>query len=137
MKSHPWFSHSNPLLSRLRVAAAATLLIAAAAMASVALKSSTPPLLRKSKRPHQTMSPALRLGSQETPANVKAGAAGPQYGLFRCQVGFIVCQCSDPYQMRHAYGVDSLIAAGFDGTGHTIVIVDAFQNPNLVTQVIT
>jgi subtilase family serine protease len=37
--------------------------------------------------------------------------------------------------MRHAYGVDSLIAAGFDGTGHTIVIVDAFQNPNLVNQV--
>jgi subtilase family serine protease len=137
MKSHPWFSHSNPLLSRLRVAAAATLLIAAAAMASVALKSSSPPLLRKSERPHQTMSPALRLGSKETPANVKAGAAGPQYGLFACQVGLSLGQCYDPYQMRHAYQIDSLINGGYDGTGHTIVIVDAFQNPNLVTQVIT
>jgi len=37
--------------------------------------------------------------------------------------------------MRHAYQVDSLISAGYDGTGHTIVIVDAFQNPNLVSQV--
>jgi subtilase family serine protease len=37
--------------------------------------------------------------------------------------------------MRHAYGVDSLIAAGFDGTGHTIVIVDAFQSPGLANQV--
>ena len=39
------------------------------------------------------------------------------------------------YQMRHAYQIDSLISAGYDGTGHTIVIVDAFQNPNLVSQV--
>jgi subtilase family serine protease len=39
--------------------------------------------------------------------------------------------------MRHAYQVDSLISAGFDGSGHTIVIVDAFQNPNLVSQVAT
>lgn len=27
-----------------------------------------------------------------------------------------------------------MIAAGYDGTGHTVVIVDAFQNPALVTQ---
>jgi len=39
--------------------------------------------------------------------------------------------------MRHAYQIDSLINAGYDGTGHTIVIVDAFQNPNLVSQVAT
>jgi subtilase family serine protease len=37
--------------------------------------------------------------------------------------------------MRHAYQIDSLINAGYNGTGHTIVIVDAFQNPNLVSQV--
>src|SRR4029077_4197730 len=36
---------------------------------------------------------------------------------------------------RHAYQIDSLISAGFDGTGHTVVIVDGFQNPNLVSQV--
>jgi subtilase family serine protease len=89
-------------------------------------------------RANHTMSPVLRLGSQETLANVQAGVAAPQYGLFTCQVGLASIpgrQCYDPYQMRHAYQTDSLIAAGYDGTGHTIVIVDAYQNPNLVSQV--
>src|SRR6266536_6027271 len=36
--------------------------------------------------------------------------------------------------MRHAYQVDSLISAGYSGTGHTIVIVDAFQSPHIVAQ---
>jgi subtilase family serine protease len=95
-------------------------------------------LLGKSARPHHTMLPAsLRLASQETVAGTQSGGAGPQYGIFTCQLGLSVGQCYDPYQMRHAYGVDSLIAAGFDGTGHTIVIVDAFQNPNLVSQIAT
>lgn len=79
----------------------------------------------------RTMS--LRLDTAETLAST--AGAGPQYGLFRCQVGLSVGQCYDPYQMRHAYQLDGLINAGFDGTGHTIVIVDAFQNPNLVSQV--
>ena len=52
----------------------------------------------------------------------------------RCQVGLSVGQCYDPYQMRHAYQIDSLINAGYDGKGHTIVIVDAFQSPNIVSQ---
>jgi subtilase family serine protease len=82
-----------------------------------------------------TMSPLLRLGSQETFAPAPGGVVAPQYGLFGCQVGFSVGQCYDPYQMRHAYNIDTLINAGTDGTGHTIVIVDAFQNPNLVAQV--
>ena len=74
-----------------------------------------------------------------TPAGDPAGNAAPGYGLFTCQVGPPFAspagsQCYDPYQMRNAYGVDSLIANGYDGTGKTIVIVDAFQNPNLVSQ---
>ena len=90
---------------------------------------------------NHTVSPAaLRLASPEADAGVQAGvqSGGPQYLLRRCQVnGFpgVVGNCYDPYQMRHAYQIDSLINAGFDGTGHTIVIVDAFQNPNLVSQV--
>jgi subtilase family serine protease len=86
---------------------------------------------------HHFMAPGVRLGWQETPAKVQAGVRGPQYGLFTCQLGLSVGQCYDPYQMRHAYGIDGLIASGFDGTGRTIVIVDAFQNPNLVSQVTT
>ena len=61
-------------------------------------------------------------------------AAGPGYGLFKCQVGLSVGQCYDPYQLRHAYGVDTLISGGFTGAGKTIVIVDAFSHPNIDSQ---
>lgn len=59
---------------------------------------------------------------------------GPNYGLFTCQVGASTSVCYDPYQMRHAYGVDNLISAGFTGAGKTIVIVDAFQSPNILQE---
>jgi subtilase family serine protease len=75
-------------------------------------------------------SPMFLMGPQAEPAAV----AGPDYGLFNCQVGLSVGQCYDPYQMRTAYGIDSLIAAGFDGSGKTIVILDAFQDPNIAAQ---
>jgi subtilase family serine protease len=66
------------------------------------------------------------------PAAIPANVAGPNYGLFGCQVGLSTGACYDPYQMRHAYTIDTLINAGFDGWGKTIVIVDAFQSPNIV-----
>lgn len=76
-------------------------------------------------------SPFLKVGPQAIPANV----AGPNYGLFTCQVGLVPgVNCYDPYQVRHAYNIDTLIKAGFDGKGKTIVIVDAFQSPNIVQQ---
>jgi len=37
--------------------------------------------------------------------------------------------CYGPAAIRAAYGVDALIAAGADGHGQTIVIVDAFGSP--------
>jgi subtilase family serine protease len=111
--------------------------LAAAALIFTAAKKPSRPLLRESGVKDVAalrMSPLAVLGPQAIPT-----VAGPQYGLFRCQVGLDPSGrvCYDPYQMRHAYGVDSLIAAGFDATGRTIVIVDAFQNPNLVSQVAT
>src|SRR6476646_1288497 len=40
------------------------------------------------------------------------------YGLRTCQTQQTAFgACYDPYQMRHAYGVDSLISNGYDGTG--------------------
>ena len=81
------------------------------------------------------VSTLLVKGPQASPAGVSAGGgAGPSYSLFSCQVGLSLGQCYDPYQMRTAYGVDSLIGAGYDGKGKTIVIVDAFQSPNIVAQ---
>jgi subtilase family serine protease len=37
--------------------------------------------------------------------------------------------CYGPAAIRAAYGVNGLLNAGFDGTGHTIVILDAFGSP--------
>ncbi len=79
---------------------------------------------------------SVRLATPESVA-VPAGSGGPQYGLFSCQVGLSLGACYDPYQMRHAYQIDTLIDAGYDGTGHTIVIIDAFQSPNIVEQLNT
>jgi len=77
------------------------------------------------------MSPQLAIG----PKAQLAGAAIPGQSLFTCQVGQSSAVCYDPFQMRTAYGVDQLIGAGYDGTGHTIVIVDAFQSPTLISDV--
>jgi subtilase family serine protease len=82
------------------------------------------------------VSPFLQKGPQAVLAEVSA--ASPDYGLFTCQLGLepdVICY--DPYQMRTAYNVDKLIAAGFTGKGKTIVIVDAFQSPRIVDQLNT
>ena len=143
MKLPRWFNR-NRFTSIVRIVFAGTLISAAGAMAFVTVNPAGPFLLGKSDvkgltHNNHVMSPASqRLASPETVTDVP----GPQYGIFTCQVGAPFanppgCQCYDPYQMRHAYQIDSLISAGYDGTGHTIVIVDAFQNPNLVSQVAT
>ena len=85
-----------------------------------------------------TMQRFLQRGPQAIASGVQSGTSAPQYGLFTCQViGLRASSCYDPYQMRHAYQVDSLIAGGYDGSGRTIVILDAFQNPNLAAQMST
>jgi subtilase family serine protease len=78
------------------------------------------------------MAPLVKLGPKATALSV----AGVNYGVFLCQiVGQSPGQnCYDPYQIRHAYQIDTLISAGLDGRGKTIVIIDAFQSPNLVAQ---
>jgi subtilase family serine protease len=73
-------------------------------------------------------SPLLTRGPQAIPSSV----ATPSYGLFQCQAGLSAATCYDPYQIRHAYNIDTLINAGYNGKGKTIVIVDAFQSPNIV-----
>jgi subtilase family serine protease len=75
-------------------------------------------------------SPLLKVGPRAIPTD----AASPDYSLFTCQVynESPGATCYDPYQMRHAYNIDTLINAGFDGRRRTIVIVDAFSDPFLV-----
>lgn len=81
-------------------------------------------------RANSSVSPFLEVGPQAIAARI----AGPSYDLFTCQVGLSSRVCYDPYQIRHAYNTDALINAGFDGRGRTIVIIDAFQSPNIVQQ---
>ncbi|HEY1169556.1 MAG TPA: hypothetical protein VGE81_11355, partial [Candidatus Limnocylindrales bacterium] len=102
-------------------------------LATLALIISLVPAAAGVARAGSVASPSLVLGPQAIPANV----AGPGYGLFSCQVGLSTGQCYDPYQMRHAYNVDKLISTGYTGKGETIVIVDAFQSPNIVDQLNT
>jgi subtilase family serine protease len=77
-------------------------------------------------------SPALVLGPQAVPA----ATTSPKYGLFTCQIVGLSpgVTCYDPFQIRAAYNIESLIDAGFDGFGKTIVIIDAFQAPKIVSQ---
>src|SRR6185437_4299701 len=82
-------------------------------------------------RQHRVASPFIVKGPQALPS----GLSTPKYGLFTCQVGLTPGDiCYDPYQIRHAYNIDTLVSAGFTGKGKTIVIVDAFQSPNIVAQ---
>lgn len=64
-----------------------------------------------------------------------AGTPGPAARHFNCQDrpidGSQGLKCYGPAQIQAAYGYSGLLASGIDGTGKTIVIVDAFANPFL------
>src|SRR5437868_5473995 len=53
-----------------------------------------------------------------------------------CRIRFGLA-CYEPAQLRKAYNVDPLLTAGLDGTGRTIVIVDAFGSPTIEEDVRT
>lgn len=77
-----------------------------------------------------TAVPFLKVGPRLDASQRSGGGGMP---IWSCQVGAGTggYKCYDPYEMRHAYGVDTLISSGKDGTGYTIVIVDSFQSPYL------
>lgn len=79
-------------------------------------------------------------GPQAHPIIVKPLVSNPQYpspngsgDLFGCQgrpiQGTRGPRCYTPAQVQSAYGYSGLLASGVNGTGRTIVIVDAFSNP--------
>lgn len=60
-------------------------------------------------------------------------AGKPVGHVFTCQTDpTAVLVCYSPEQIQKAYGVDKLLAHGLNGTGRTIVIIDAFQNPGML-----
>jgi subtilase family serine protease len=52
-------------------------------------------------------------------------------GTLFCKQPQATFYCYFPQQIRAAYAVQPLLHAGTDGTGRTIVIVDAFQDPTI------
>jgi subtilase family serine protease len=64
-----------------------------------------------------------------------AGAANPT-GTFNCQdnaLGDSSPRCYQAFQMENAYNVTPLLNRGIDGTGRTIVIVDAYGSPTIAS----
>jgi subtilase family serine protease len=87
-------------------------------------------------RSHTLASPMVEKGPKAVLSNAIASTT-PSYPIFTCQDGEDSYVCYDPYQIRHAYRIDNLLKAGFDGKGKTIVIIDAFQSPNMVEELNT
>jgi len=98
-----------------------------------ALVTLTPTAGSRAKR--SLVTPFLKVGSQAILSN----SLGPGYQLFTCQIANLNPSetCYDPYQVRHAYKIDTLLNSGFNGRGKTIVIIDAFQSPNIVQELNT
>lgn len=117
------------------IAFCSALLIAPAVLNAQTSITSKAPITGSAARVSSFASPFVKVGPQA----ISAAAVGANYGLFTCQVVGLNpgTTCYDPYQMRHGYNIDTLINAGFDGRGKTIVIVDAFQSPNIVLQLNT
>jgi subtilase family serine protease len=67
------------------------------------------------------------------PQIVPAGEPSPTDFHFNCQRdrGPHFLRCYDPQQIRTAYNITPLLDAGHTGAGRTIVIIDAFSNPQI------
>ena len=65
---------------------------------------------------------------------IKFGAAAPPTDASCIAAGI---RCYSPQQMRTAYGITSLINAGYTGKGQTIVIIDSFGSPTIASDLHT
>ena len=82
---------------------------------------------RRAPSPGGRMHPAASLLTQ--PQSTSLASAG----VFACQSPSAQYQCYGPSQIRAAYDIQPLINAGKDGSGRTITIIDAFQDPTLAS----
>ena len=81
-------------------------------------------------------------GPKSHPIHVRPDVSSPQRApkpgnLFSCQArplnGSQGARCYTPQQIQQAYGYSGLLASGVNGAGKTIVIIDAYANPYLQT----
>ncbi len=85
---------------------------------------------------HASAAPTAALHSAPWSVNPQMQPAGtPTTALFGCQTnrGPNAIVCYSPQQIYQAFNINSLLNAGVTGAGHTIVIIDAFQNPTMAT----
>jgi subtilase family serine protease len=77
--------------------------------------------------PRGVMTPAV--GTHPI-VSAPVSAVKPGSAQFSCQSNALYSgRCYSPQQMQKAYGYDKLLKKGVDGSGQTILIVDAYSNP--------
>ncbi|HEX4472090.1 MAG TPA: S53 family peptidase [Nocardioides sp.] len=91
--------------------------------------------------------PAGAAGSPFTTHRIKVDpdvtkvSGNPAASTFSCQTrpidGSAGPRCYSPAEIQKAYGVTPLLNRGKDGSGRTIVIVDAYQNPYIAADLAT
>lgn len=129
----PWLASlgrmARPLRSRVVLTLA--LMLVAAMLASVSLALAGAVSLPESEpyiaHPVTAQPPYLRTEL------VTDGIRGSQQARFKCQVVSPPPTCYTPAQIRVAYDVQPLLSAGVTGRGRTLVIVAAYQNPYIRT----
>jgi subtilase family serine protease len=84
--------------------------------------------------------PKSQAGPKSHPIHVSPQISAPQVkhgDLFGCESrpmsGSRGPRCYTPQEIQQAYGYSGLLSSGVDGSGKTIVIIDAFQNPYITT----
>jgi len=77
------------------------------------------------------MTPSV--GANPRAAFIGMAGPSPNVSVFGCQTRTLASgtACYGPDQIQTAYGIKPLLASGYNGTGRTIVIVDAFQSPTI------
>jgi subtilase family serine protease len=68
--------------------------------------------------------PTIRIGSQVT----VEGEQPPTDAYCVVHYGF---QCLGPNDIRTAYGLNSLLKAGYNGGGETIVVIESYGSPTI------
>ena len=105
-------------------------LVAASVLAYAALPVGSSPAQGNRRQPAAPRVGRMTPGSEMGPPIRPAGIS--QSGLFACQKGGPF-PCYGPAQIRTAYSITPLLSVGDDGRGQTIVIIDAFQDPTIAS----
>ena len=86
-------------------------------------------------------SPSMQPHRVKVYPDARKVSTNPDAAQFSCQSrpidGSQGPRCYSPAEIQKAYGVSPLLADGHDGSGRTIVIIDAYQNPYVADDLAT